>query len=152
MVGPDIGIEEGGAPYKFREYCERLGMSPGICSRIDFRGSLPLEHVWRLRSQAAVTVVASRYENFPYAAMESLLVGSPTVFSKTGGIPEILSDGVTGISFQPGNWNDLAEKLEVCISNPASLVEWSENALRDAGRFHPDAIFQQFTTHYSSKK
>jgi len=37
--------------------------------------------------------------------------GKPIVGSRIGGIPEQINDGVSGIMFDPGDINDLAQKI-----------------------------------------
>ena len=42
---------------------------------------------------------------------EAMLHGKPVICSRIGGLPEIVDDGVTGLLFEPGNAEDLAEKI-----------------------------------------
>ncbi len=61
---------------------------------------------------AAVTVCPSKiYENCPYAVLESLVLGTPVLGSRIGGIPELIREGKTGELFRPGDPEDLKEKL-----------------------------------------
>jgi glycosyltransferase involved in cell wall biosynthesis len=51
------------------------------------------------------------YENGPMAALESLAAGLPLVGSAIGGIPEMIDDGVTGVSVAPGDPSALLSGL-----------------------------------------
>ena len=51
------------------------------------------------------------YEPFGLTIVEAMLHGKAVIASNIGGIPEIVEDGVTGLLFEPGNVEDLAEKI-----------------------------------------
>jgi glycosyltransferase involved in cell wall biosynthesis len=60
-----------------------------------------------------VTVVPSIFpEPFGCVVTESMAAGTPVIGSRCGGIPEQISDGLTGLLFNPGDENDLARALE----------------------------------------
>lgn len=58
------------------------------------------------------SVVPSTWrENMPYSIVESLAAGTPVIGSETGGIPELIQDGMTGFIFSPGDSGGLSRKL-----------------------------------------
>lgn len=44
--------------------------------------------------------------------------GCCAIASRTGGNPELIEDGVSGLLFNPGDVSDLVEKLRAVISKP----------------------------------
>ena len=61
---------------------------------------------------AAFTVVPSLwYENLPNVVLESYACGKAVIGSGLGSIPELVEDGETGLLFEAGNSEDLADKL-----------------------------------------
>lgn len=58
------------------------------------------------------------YEGFPMAIVEAMAHGKPVIASRIGGIPEIVDDGVTGLLFEPGNADDLADKIRYLWDRP----------------------------------
>lgn len=73
---------------------------------------------WRTRAEvsahmsaADVLVVPSRWEGFGLVALEAMRVGCPVICSNTGGLSEIVKDGVTGRHFPVGASSRLAEIL-----------------------------------------
>lgn len=61
---------------------------------------------------AAFTVVPSLcYDNQPNAILESYACGKPVIGSRRGGIEEVVRDGETGLLFEAGAADDLAEKI-----------------------------------------
>lgn len=67
-----------------------------------------LEADW---AQTAFTIVPSFKEALSYVAIESLHRGIPVLASKTGGLAEVLREGIDGLYFEPGNEKDFCEKL-----------------------------------------
>ncbi|MBN8249909.1 MAG: glycosyltransferase family 4 protein, partial [Verrucomicrobia bacterium] len=58
-----------------------------------------------------INVLPSRREGLGLAVIEGLASGVPTLGSRSGGIPEIIEDGESGLLFEPGN----AAALRVCL-------------------------------------
>lgn len=50
----------------------------------------------KLAGLADVVVVPSAFEACPYVALEAMVQGTPVIASNTGGMPEIIEDGVSG--------------------------------------------------------
>lgn len=60
---------------------------------------------------ADVFVMSSRLEGLGTSIMDAQALGAPVVATRTGGIPEIVEDGVTGLLAEPGNSHALADAL-----------------------------------------
>ena len=52
-------------------------------------------------------------ENAPYSIMEAQAAGRPAIVSRNGGLPELVTDGITGYVFTPNDVDDLAEKIRM---------------------------------------
>ena len=90
FVGPDKGIQEEGIPLTFDQFVRKN--LPTTCqSRIDFHGRLSSQDVQALRAEHFMTVVASRFEIFPYSVLEAMSLGCPIIASSVGGIPELIA-------------------------------------------------------------
>lgn len=74
-----------------------------------------------------INVLASRSEAFGLALAEGAACGLPCVGSNTEGIPEVMLDNETGLLFESGNADDLANKLELLIREPALRKEFGNN-------------------------
>lgn len=118
FVGPDNGVSgPDGRMMHFHEFTS--GLFPGrSLDQIRFLGTVPPDEINRLRVQALVTIVASRWENQSYTTLEAMLQGCPLVSSDAGGQVEIVEDGVTGLLARSGSAVDLAEKLLSLIDRP----------------------------------
>ncbi len=55
--------------------------------------------------------------------MEAFAKGTPVIVSKLGAMAEIVDDGRTGLHFEPGNPEDLAEKVKSMLANAPRLTQ-----------------------------
>ncbi len=95
-----------------------------------------------LISKAACSVCPSEcYENCPFSVVESQMYGTPVIGSRMGGIPELISEGETGLLFDAGNAEELEEKLRSLIYNPDVLSKFTENCKH--------AVFETPETYYT---
>ncbi len=68
------------------------------------------------------------YENFPRTLVEAFGCGLPVIASRIGALAELVQDGVTGLLFDPGNADDLADKMCWALDNPDRMSEMGRNA------------------------
>jgi glycogen(starch) synthase len=73
-----------------------------------------------LLAGADAAVLPSRYEPFGITALEAAAAGAPLVASRAGGLGEVVVDGVTGLSFDPGDVPGLARAVVRCLDDPAA--------------------------------
>ena len=58
------------------------------------------------------------FEGFPTVILEAMLLGKAVICSNIGGLPDIVDDGVTGLLAEPGDKNDLSEKIRKLWNEP----------------------------------
>ncbi len=64
-----------------------------------------------------VFLMTSRYEGLPYTLLEAAYAGVPVVSVATGGIPELVVDGETGILVRNRNAADLADAVSGLLAD-----------------------------------
>ena len=120
----------------FNKYFQNLKekvKSKGLESNVHFLGNLETHRVSNLLNQALFSVVPSLwYENLPNSILESYACGTPVIASDLGSLSACVKNGVTGFHFRPGEPEDLAEKIEYCLNNPAILQDMAVNCRREA--------------------
>jgi glycosyltransferase involved in cell wall biosynthesis len=79
-----------------------------------------------------IYVISSETESFPNALLEAMACGCAVVGSRVGGIPELITDGVTGALFESKNAEDLSAVLAKLVLNPALRRRFSEEAAKFA--------------------
>jgi glycosyltransferase involved in cell wall biosynthesis len=111
-------------------------------SKIEWLGRKPFQEVLNLMGQAKLVVVPSVfYETFGRIIIEAYSSGTPVVASKIGAMQELISDGVTGRFFEPGNSEDLMNKVKSVLSDDPARQQ-----MRIAAR---EAFESQFTVDHN---
>lgn len=93
---------------------------PALRDRFVFEGNQPRDAIGEMVREAAVVCVPSFWENYPNACLEAMSAGALVVGSDSGGMPEIITDGVNGLLFRAGDSADLARVLSRALTDPAA--------------------------------
>ncbi len=64
-----------------------------------------------------IVLVCSKNEAFGRVAIEAMLAEKPVIGSKSGGTVELIRDGENGLLYTPGNYEELADKIEFLSQN-----------------------------------
>lgn len=92
------------------------------CTQIEFMGFQNWDVCRQVIASASFSVMPSEcYENYPFAVIESLCLGTPVLGANIGGIPELIKEGMTGELFESGNKQELVEKLQIMIDKTYSF-------------------------------
>jgi starch synthase len=97
---------------------------------------LPKPEVIQLLTHATVFAIPSVYEPLGIVNLEAMACGTAVVGSRTGGIPEVVADGETGLLVPPGEPEPLAAALNALLSDPDRAA-----AMGQAGRKRAVAEF-----------
>lgn len=127
---------------------------PGV--RLALVGSGPAENALKERFKGTRTVftgymsgddLASAYassdvfafpsdtETLGFVAMEAMASGVPAVGARAGGIPDVITEGETGLMFTPGDLGDLTAKLRRLLFDPALRRSMGEAARAEMERW-----------------
>jgi glycosyltransferase involved in cell wall biosynthesis len=74
------------------------------------------------------------YEGFPVTIAEAFACGIPVICSRLGSMQEIVADGETGLHFEAGNTNDLAEKVQWAWQHPEVMNEMGHRSRQEFER------------------
>ena len=88
-----------------------LYRAAGLEDRVRFTGPLYGADKLAALRRADLFVLPSRAESFGIANLEAMAAGLPVVATRTGAIPEVVSDGVQGLLCEPGDAAGLAAAL-----------------------------------------
>jgi starch synthase len=97
---------------------------------------LAKREVIQLLTHATVFGCPSLYEPLGIVNLEAMACGTAVVASRTGGIPEVVADGVTGLLVPPDDENALAAALNELVRDPSRAA-----AMGQAGRERTVAEF-----------
>ncbi|MET0907983.1 MAG: glycosyltransferase family 4 protein, partial [Ilumatobacteraceae bacterium] len=90
----------------------------GVSDIVELPGYVADAALRSLAHRAGVVVVPSLYEPFGIVALEALAAGAPLIVARTGGLAELLADTEAGITFEPGNPEDLARCITEVLTDP----------------------------------
>ncbi|MFZ0693215.1 MAG: glycosyltransferase family 4 protein, partial [Alphaproteobacteria bacterium] len=93
-------------------------------------------------------VVSSHYESFGLAILESLGLGVPVIASDTGGIPEIIRDGIDGLLVKPAAPDAMRAAMIRLLENERLRVELAQNGLSRFAQFSPERMADALTVLY----
>lgn len=141
FVGPDRGVEVQNERLDFHQYVEKFIPEIHIRERINFLGQQDTKTIAELRKSCTLTMVTSRYDNFPLSVLEALASGSPVVSVNTGGIKEIIKHGYNGILATSISSDDIANSVLTLLDDDNLKQSLSSNGIHDCmTRFSPGHV------------
>ncbi len=87
------------------------------------------------------SLLSSSWENFPHTVVEALAVGTPVIATRTGGVAEVLEDGVNGLLVEPGDVDALTAAIDRFFLDPALAAVLTENAVESVADYAPDRVY-----------
>ena len=109
-----------------------------VRNRVRFHGQLPRKMLKSAYQRVHVLAVPSVcMEPFGLPIAEAMASGLPCVASRTGGIPDILTDKETGLLFERGDVGDLSAALQR-LATDAETREWMGHQARRRAEKHLD--------------
>ena len=112
----------------YRSKLERRAQWLGLGRRVVFTG-FRLD-VFRILSQASVSVLPSHSEALSNALLESMAAGAPVVATSVGGNPEAVEEGISGLLVPPRNPPMLAQAICRLLEQPEQAARLGQAARR----------------------
>ena len=142
---PSVLVMVGDGPD--RVLAEAEARQLGISDRVFFLGKI--EAVAPLLAGADLFLLPSTSESFGLSALEALASGVPVVGSKTGGLPEVVRDGETGVLCPVGGVDEMAAAAIELLCDQTRWAAMSRLAASDAReRFALDDIVGDYEAFY----
>jgi len=120
--------------------------------RINFLGFQTGEELKRIRREAkALCIPSVWYENAPLTALEAMAEGVPLIASDIGGLPELVTDGVSGFLAKPDSiesWIEALQQMETFTNEQRlELGDYGrDQAIKNFGwESHLDALERIYT-------
>ena len=102
---------------------------------------VPREELAGVYGACDLVVIPSLYDGMPNVMLEAMACGVPVAASTAGGMVDVLEDGVTGLLFRPGSWEELARclgrALELGREGLAAMGRRAQAVVKE--RFPPEA-------------
>ncbi|MFL5473585.1 MAG: glycosyltransferase family 4 protein [Gemmatimonadales bacterium] len=118
---PDLGYAVVGTGDDLSEL-ESLGRVLGIADRIKFLGQVPEADLPQVYNSAEIylglsRIMPERVEGFGISLAEASACGLPVIAGTTGGIPETVEDGVSGLLVNPEQVNQVSAAVRSLLND-----------------------------------
>lgn len=110
---------------------EFIAKSKELKGNVEFLGFCQWADIKDIVGKAKFTVIPSEwYENNPLSVIEAECLGTPVLGTRIGGIPELIDEGVNGITFKSGDADDLAEKIKAMYNAEFDYKDIADVAMK----------------------
>ncbi|PUA31612.1 MAG: hypothetical protein B7O98_08930 [Zestosphaera tikiterensis] len=134
---------------RYGRYLRELVRSLDLEKAASFLGSVDETKKIELMASAAVFSLPTLADYHPIALLEAQALGTPVVSTRVGAIPEIVIDGETGLLVEPGSIDQLAEAIEMLLTDERlrrkmsqKAREWSKNFTLDKAVSRLEGIYK----------
>lgn len=111
--------------------------------RVVFTGMLSHKDTLATILSADAFILNSSYEGLSHLLVEALMLGVPTVATRAGGNPEVITDGKDGFLVPVHDTRALAKALETLLADDALRARLAARARESSKRFSIEAMLTQ---------
>ena len=129
-----------------RARIEQISRNSNFCRNIFFLGSL--KSTKEVLNISDLFMLPSSKESFGLSALEAMACGIPVIASNTGGIPEVVSHGESGLLNSVGDTHQMTKNALKLLSNEPLLDRFKINAYKQAMKFDIEEILPKYEKLY----
>jgi len=100
------------------EQCREITVKNSFADHVKFLGWVRGANKEEYLKRCSIFTLPSYHEGMPMSVLEAMSYGLATVSTNTGGIPQIIDNGVNGIRIDAGNTEALKQNLIQLLTNP----------------------------------
>ena len=116
------------------------------CKQIEFKGQMLWDEFMPILRGARFMVLPAEWsENNPLTVIESQSLGTPVLGARIGGIPELIEEGVSGLTFASGDVEDLKDKIVKMFRHEFDYDAIAKNAI---DRYSSEAYYETLIGYY----
>jgi len=124
-----VGFAENAA---YAETLRRQAVALGISERAHFVGAVSQRELARYFAAARVMALPSLSEGLGRVVVEAMLLGTPVIGSRVGGIPDLIRDGENGYLVEAGNEAELTAALRRVYADDIATMGLRARAFAEA--------------------
>lgn len=130
--------EQGGTGY--RRDLNNLIQSLNLTNSVKLLGAVSEAIVKQKLEESHIFVLASWHEPLGVAIMEAMAMEIPVVVTGTGGVKELVDDGIDGILVNPENPEELATEIKKILQNPDLALKLSQQSRKKIANQFSDRV------------
>lgn len=138
---PDVGlliVGHGPAQKAMEEFCQREGLK-----RVYFLGPQPYERMPYFNALADLLVLPTFSDQWGFVVNEAFACGIPAILSRVAGAcDDLILEGETGFSVEPGNVDDLKAKILLVLNDQSLRERMSRNCRELIKEYSAEACAQ----------
>lgn len=121
-----------------------------IDSYVTFKSNFSEQDRTKLLIMSDVFVLPSYAEGLPISLLEAMAAGLPIISTSVGGIPEVITEGENGFLINPGDYMELANKIQELIEDPEIKKKMGKNNQEKIrAKYNWKIIANQLTDEYN---
>jgi glycosyltransferase involved in cell wall biosynthesis len=117
---------KGAAAHSLQEQARQLGLG----EQVHFTGFIPAEDLPALLNSADIFIMPSEAELLSIATLEAMSCRKPVLAAQAQALPELVSDGVNGYLFRPGDAADAARGMALLAGQAENWPAMGEASLQ----------------------
>ena len=129
-----------------RARLEQISRNSKFSKNIFFLGSL--KSTKEVLNISDLFILPSSKESFGLSALEAMACGVPVIASDSGGIPEVISHGESGLLNSVGDTYQMTKNALKLLSNESLLESFKTNAYKQAMKFDIEVILPKYEKLY----
>jgi N-acetyl-alpha-D-glucosaminyl L-malate synthase BshA len=129
-----------------RARLEQISRNSKFSKNIFFLGSL--KSTKEVLNISDLFILPSSKESFGLSALEAMACGVPVIASDSGGIPEVISHGESGLLNSVGDTYQMTKNALKLLSNDSLLESFKTNAYQQAMKFDIEVILPKYESLY----
>ena len=115
---------------------------------VKFVGQVPNEEVYEHLKANDILLSAPRIDNMPVSLLEAMNAGLLVISSNVGGVPYMIEQGRTGLLFESGDVDALADQIEWAIDHQEESLQMIENAKKEVKKYSWNSVREQLLPLY----
>lgn len=116
------------------------------CANIELKGQMQWDEFMPILRKARMMVLPAEWsENNPLTVIEAQSLGTPVLGARIGGIPELIEEGVSGMTFTSGDVEDLKDKIQKMFNYHFDYESIAKNAIE---RYSSEAYYEKLMKIY----
>ncbi len=128
----------------------RLAKELGVADRLRWERDLSQPELAARYRRAAALLVPGGHEGLGLVAVEGQLSGTPVIAAASGGLLDVVTDGRSGWTFQPGDPSALASVIQQLTEHPEQAASRAEAGRRvAAARFSTASTARTYAAIYA---
>ncbi len=128
-----------------RDIESKLNASVKYCTNLDWRDAM------KIVSESKILIVPSRTESIPQVIKEAFFLKTPVIGTNVGGIPELISDNITGLLIPPENPKKMIDTINTLLEDNETQEKLAKNASEFINKnFSWDVLIDKYKNLYQT--